>query len=101
MIPITIEAADGRRWVVSGLSRSARLSGVPYRKVSSLRAMAGSSGDAFVFLENTLRHAFDGSLEILWRDIPQGMRTFIVLVPKRSAPEIDPWYGPPVTSFLC
>jgi hypothetical protein len=101
MFAIKLNASDGRSWIAACLSRSHPSLGAARRSSSSLEPLAGHSADAVLFLDNTLRKAFHASKGSLWRDMPDGKSTFIVLVPRRAAPETDPYFGEPSSSFLC
>ena len=87
---------DGRRWLAAALSRH----NPRPPQSSSWKALADESSDAIVLVEESLRTAFDESLEALWQDADHPS-TFMVLVPRRDAPLVDPHYGDPVTSFVC
>jgi hypothetical protein len=65
----------------------------------SLEAFA--RGDAFLVLDKRLKAEFEQSVETLWREIPAGESVFMVLVPRRAAPQVDPYFDEPVSSFLC
>ena len=101
MFAITLNASDGRTWIASWLSRTDSALGVPQGSATSLGTLAGHSGDAFVLLDTSLEAAFMESEEALWRDLPEGESTFIVLLARCEPPEVDPFYGDPATSFVC
>jgi hypothetical protein len=100
MIVTELYAPDGRR-LAGGLSRSDSSISTAPRSALSLGALIDHPVDAVAILEEGLAGAFDRSLETLWQEAPPGESTFIVLVPRREAPRIDPYYGDPVSSFLC
>lgn len=100
MFITALEASDGRRWIAADLSRTDRSLDSVAEVASSLEG-AGHSGDAALFLDEALVGAFNESLETLWQDMPENNSTLIVLLPRWSAPRVDPHYGEPATSFLC
>jgi hypothetical protein len=90
-----------RRRLAAGLSRSDSSICTTPCTALPLGALIEHPVDAVVLLEENLIEAFDASLEMLWQEAPPGQSTFIVLVPRREAPRIDPYYGDPVSSFFC
>jgi hypothetical protein len=96
-----LQSADGRRWVVAGLSRNNRSLAGSSATGCTLQNLTADAGDAILFVEDHLRGDCDRSLAALWEDIPEGESTFIVLVPRGDPPRVDPHYGRPVASFLC
>jgi hypothetical protein len=66
----------------------------------SLQDLAGNS-DAVVVFDESLAGDIDDSIGALWAEIPSGETSFIALVPRMAAPEIDSSYGTPISSFLC
>jgi hypothetical protein len=70
------------------------------RRAYSLRDLAGNS-DAVVVFDESLAGDVDASIGALWAEIPSGETSFIALVPRMPAPEIDSSYGTPIASFLC
>jgi hypothetical protein len=101
MLTTELHASDGRRWLAAGLSRGDSLTDSASQDVPSLATLIEHSASAVLFLESSLRSAFDESVGTLWQDIPEKESTLIVLVPREAAPVDDPYYGDPATSFLC
>jgi hypothetical protein len=101
MLTTELHAGDGRRWIAAGVARGDSAIGDARCNASSLGALAGDSAEVVLFLEGSLCAAFDESLTSLWNDVPEKESTFMVLVPRDDAPQIDPAFGEPVTSFLC
>jgi hypothetical protein len=100
MLLTEMYAPDGRR-LAAGLCRSDSEIATAPCVALPLHALIERPVDALVVLEESLAGAFDKSLDTLWQEVPPGESTFIVLVPRRDAPRIDPYYGNPVSSFLC
>jgi hypothetical protein len=91
-----LRSADGRRWLVAGLSRSG-----PSAPVSSLDSLAQSGCGAILFLEEHLFSDLEPSPDALWQDVPEGESFFMVLLRRGDPPRVDPHYGQPIASFLC
>ena len=90
MLITEMYAPDGRR-LAAGLSRADSAIATALRSALPLHALIEHPVDALLVLEENLAGAFDQSLDTLWQEMP----------PRREAPRIDPYYGDPVSSFLC
>jgi hypothetical protein len=87
--------------IVGCVSREHASIDVPVESAISLASLVQHPGDAVLVLDQNLRVPFNQSLETLWHEITDGESTFVVLVPHRPAPEFDPYFDKPVSSFLC
>src|SRR5260370_28763517 len=99
MLLTEMYAPDGRL-LAAGLSRSDSEIATAPSVALPLHALIERPVDALVVLEESLAGAFDKSLDTLWQEVPPGESTFIVLVPRRDPPRIDPYYSKQVSSFL-
>jgi hypothetical protein len=66
----------------------------------SLRNLARNS-DAVMVFDERLAGDIDDSIGALWAEITPGETSFIALVPRMAAPQVDSSYGTPISSFLC
>ncbi len=64
-------------------------------------AELASDSEAVLVIDEAAGEGIQESLAALWEEVPPGESAFIVLVPRRPAPRVDPHYGDPTSSFFC
>lgn len=60
-----------------------------------------AASEAVLVFDELASGEMDESLAALWEDVPDGQTAFVALVSRRPAPQVDPAYCEPISSFLC
>jgi len=101
MLLTDLSPSGETRILAAGLARTgaSSIQGAP-RRSHSLSELAANS-DAVLVFDQRIAGEVERSIAALWEEIPAGETAFIALVPHEATPQIDAFYGEPVSSFLC